>query len=66
MSSVAQARFLDLGTVPILVISMETVLMDGAIAFSGFMVMTVVNVSFVPLFSYLCSQCTEYMFASET
>jgi hypothetical protein len=32
MSSVAQAH-LDLGTVPILVISMETVLMEGAIAF---------------------------------
>jgi hypothetical protein len=29
------------------------------------MVMTVVNVSFVPPLSLLCSQCTEYKFASE-
>ncbi|KAB1201838.1 Leishmanolysin-like peptidase, partial [Morella rubra] len=39
----AQAQFLDLDIVPILVISMETVLMEGAIAFQGFMVMTVAN-----------------------
>lgn len=55
MNSVAQAQFLDLDIVPILVISMETVLMEGAIAFQGLMVMTVANVSVCFLF-LVCSK----------
>lgn len=45
MSSVTQTQRLCLGNVPVDVISMEIVLMEGAPAFLDFMVMIVVDVS---------------------
>jgi hypothetical protein len=51
MSSVTQTRWLTQGNVPVHVILMEIVLMEGATAFLDFMVMIAVDVSsLIPLY----------------
>jgi len=54
MSSVTQIQWLCLGNVPVHVIPMETVLMEGATACLGFMVMIAVDVSSHESFPTLC------------
>jgi hypothetical protein len=65
MSSVTRTRWLTQGNVPVHVISMEIVLMEGATAFLDFMVTIAVDVSsLIPHYYILTSEFILLQFFS--